>query len=141
MRALSFKQPFASLMLKGKIETRTWSTKYRGAVLICASKKGYTCAEVDIICGRCKIDEVLRSQDLLKGKAIAVGELVDCRPMTKEDEDACYVKYQEGLFCHVYKYVVEIEPFDWKGSQGWKTLTQGQIKQITFKKPHLFNGF
>ena len=29
IRSLVWKEPFASLMLQGKIETRTWSTKYR----------------------------------------------------------------------------------------------------------------
>lgn len=41
IRALSTKQPYASLMLHGKVETRTWDSKYLGWVLICASKQAY----------------------------------------------------------------------------------------------------
>jgi hypothetical protein len=41
IRALTWKEPYASLMLHGKIETRTWYTKYRGLVLICAGLKHY----------------------------------------------------------------------------------------------------
>lgn len=51
IRALSWKEPYASLMLHGKIETRPWSTKYRGLVLVCASQKPYTEAELMGIAG------------------------------------------------------------------------------------------
>lgn len=39
MRALSVKQPWAELIASGRkrIELRTWSTTYRGPLLICAS--------------------------------------------------------------------------------------------------------
>ena len=46
IKALSWKQPYASLMLKGKIETRSWPTNYRGLVLICASKAPYSIKEI-----------------------------------------------------------------------------------------------
>lgn len=41
MKALSVKQPWAWLIVNGRkdIENRTWATKYRGRVLIHASKK------------------------------------------------------------------------------------------------------
>ena len=40
MKALSIKEPWATLILEGKktIETRTWKTNYRGEILLCASK-------------------------------------------------------------------------------------------------------
>jgi hypothetical protein len=44
MKAISLWQPWASLMEVGAktIETRSWSTKYRGELAICASKRaGY----------------------------------------------------------------------------------------------------
>lgn len=42
IKALSLKQPFANWVASGKktIETRTWSTPYRGDILICASQSG-----------------------------------------------------------------------------------------------------
>ncbi len=41
MKALAIKQPWASLIVSGtkRIENRTWPTRYRGPVLIHASKK------------------------------------------------------------------------------------------------------
>lgn len=40
MKALSIKQPWASLVATGikNIECRTWKTNYRGEILICSSK-------------------------------------------------------------------------------------------------------
>lgn len=128
MRALSWKQPYASLMLHGKIETRTWRTNYRGWVLICASKQPYSTNQVKNISGEGlylginKILSYFKTNASITGKIIGIGELVDCRPMTKEDEESCYVKYREGLWCHVYENVSPIVPIDWKGTQGWKII-------------------
>lgn len=137
--ALSWKQPFASMMLYGKIETRGWITKYRGLVLICASKKDYNFDQVYNIAGE---RQVFRITDILtringhylnnyrSGMAIAIGELIDCRPMKPEDEDACFVKYYDDLYCHIYKNVCPINPFTWKGKQRWTEVTSEQRKSI-----------
>ena len=127
LRALSWKQPFAELMLRGKIETRTWKTNYRGWVLICASKKPYPRRELEVISGPTqyfKIFENLSDVDgdlyqWRKGVAIAIGRLVDCRPMELIDESECFVAFNPNLFCHVYADVQAIKPIPWKGSQGW----------------------
>ena len=126
--ALSWKEPYASLMLHGKIETRTWNTNYRGLVLICASKKTYNDQQVRDISGWNNYERIFVKLDYYLdnhitdylGKAIAIGELVDSRPMRKEDEDLSFVQFYPDLFCHVYKNVQPIKPFDWKGTQGWK---------------------
>lgn len=152
--ALSWKQPFASAMLYGKIETRVWHTAYRGIVLICASKKEYSDFSLQDICGGKQLGRLLttlsaefggkgKTVESTLGMAIAVGLLSDCRPMLPIDEDKCFAKYREPwikeakpdasglrppgtkkmLWCHVYRNVMPIEPFVWKGSQGWKELT------------------
>lgn len=128
LRALSWKQPYAELMLHGKIETRTWQTKYRGWVLICASKQPYYTDQLRRISGGTQIwrmGDVLAPEPLnIEGKAFAIGRLVDCRPMQPDDENKCYVKYYQGLWCHVYEDVMPIEPLPWKGTQGWKEVPQ-----------------
>lgn len=124
IRGLSFKQPFASLMLNGKtIETRTWSTNYRGWVLICSSKKEYNSEQVERIVGDqfMKVLTTFKPLPIPLGKAMAIGRLVDCRPFKPADSSAAMVEYQEGLFAHVYEDVYEILPFDFKGHQGWIT--------------------
>lgn len=157
--ALSWKQPFGSLMLHDKIETRTWKTNYRGWVLICVSKKSYNVNQLQNICGDYQHHRIVdtlgyeTSQfDDLCGQAIAIGKLVDCRKMTKSDEDNCFVQYNpssivtirivnnkliedgEPLWCHIYEEVQEIKPFPFKGSQRWSKIddtTFNKIQHIT----------
>ncbi len=130
IRALSCKQPFTSLMLHGKVETRTWDTKYRGLVLICASKVKYPYNTLIRISGT-QIWRILTKLKLVVydelsafelGHAIAIGRLTDSRKMIHDDEEKCFVKYNPELFCHIYQDVTPIIPFEWKGSQGWRTL-------------------
>jgi len=135
--ALWWKQPYASAMLIGKIETRTWKTNVRGKVLICASKEEYSFREVDRISGntrdRLYSELTFKAQTLGNfGNAIAIGDLVDCRPMTPEDKEKCFVRYREGLYCHVYENVRAIKPFEMKGCQGWRILTEEQKSKIEY---------
>lgn len=136
--ALSWKQPFASLMLHGKIETRTWSTKYRGYVLICASKKSYTVNEIFNICGGVQYYRIIntlgtdRFDNTNNGYAIAIGKLTDCRPMEKEDEDKCFVIHNPNLWCHIYEDVKPIQPFPFKGHQGWTKLDKETFDKIHY---------
>lgn len=139
IRALSWKEPFATLMLHGKIETRTWATSYRGLILICASKQPYAIKVIKSICGERQFARITELFEKLNidvsftcGQAIAVGRLVDCRPMKKEDEDKCFVEYYSDLYCHIYEDVKPIKPFSWKGVQGWKIVEQDIISKIEF---------
>lgn len=134
--ALSWKQPYGSLMLPpfNKIETRTWKTNYRGLVLICASKTGYNWNQVQRVSGGQFFSIITLGSRLNvnMGHAIALARLADCRPMTKEDEEKCFVQYFPDLYCHVYEDVRPIIPFPWKGKQGWTELTAAQKQLIRF---------
>lgn len=139
MRALSWRQPFASAMLVGKVETRTWATNYRGLVLICASQQPSKAHECFSISGMGHFFGLMKKLAYIKinhidlnGRAIAVGRLINCRPMIKEDEAQCFVKYQPGLWCHFYDDVKPIKPIPWKGTQGWKKVPQEIIEQIEY---------
>lgn len=138
IRALTWKEPFASMMLLGKIETRTWPTNFRGYVLICSSKRDYSIKSILNICGKqfSYAMNVLTQNKinwgLTMGYAIAIGKLIDCRPMTKDDEEKCFVKYSPNLFCHVYENVRPIKPIIWKGVQGWKIVSFDIIEKIEF---------
>lgn len=148
MLALSWKQPFGTAMLFGKVETRSWYTKYRGPVLICTSKQAYNEATARAICE----SSFVRNRGLfeamcvklkgapsldLNGYAIAVGNLVKCRPMdmgayTDDDEERSFVGYRNGLYMHFYENVRPIQPFPWKGMQGWKKVDQLIIDKIVY---------
>lgn len=141
MRALTWKQPFASLMLQGKIETRTWQTEWRGSVLICAGKSTYTHKDLMDLSGLAQYERICErfgtayKLSTPHGVAIAVGKLVDCRPMTKEDENACFVAYNPKLWCHVYENVRPIEPIPYKGRQGWSWVPTDIEIELTALNP------
>ena len=137
IRALTWKQPFANLMLQGKIETRLWATNYRGLVLIHAGATPYFQPALKDLCGpqydRIKhIDNTGAETDELMplGKAIGIGTLTDCRRMLKTDQDKCFVRWHSELFCHVYTDVRAIVPFELKGHQKWFNLDQETINKI-----------
>ena len=157
MKALTWKQPFASLMVHGKIETRTWKTNVRGKVLICASKVPYNLNQVQGISGDYQLTRIMNTLaipdpgnfgDLDCGFAIAIGNLVDCRPMKPTDEDDCFVLYNPSaivtidgngehhypLWCHIYEDVRAIVPIPFKGKQGWSEVNQNILDQIFLKK-------
>lgn len=133
MKALTWKEPFATLMLHGKIETRTWNTNYRGMVLICAGKTPYSDVQLLSISGPIQLSRIQPFIHKEKpGFAIGVGKLIDCRPMLPTDQDKCFVKYDPLLFCHIYDNVRAIEPFPWKGTQGWSDVPQTIIRGIKY---------
>ena len=157
LRALSWKEPYATLMLHGKIETRKWKTDYRGLVLICATQKPFAIEKIKNIAGDEQYIRIVKLYYKYKyrlsrslGNAIATGELVDCRPMTERDEDACFVQWIEPwfeevklasgntktvkkqLWCHIYENIKPIEPFVFKGKQGWKKLNNSFMERIKY---------
>jgi hypothetical protein len=116
MKALSLKEPWATLVASGKktIETRKWRTNYRGPVLICA------CQPV--------------------GMALCIVELLDCRPMIDEDwPKACCDPYSPA-FAWVLGKVTPIERFAVRGMQGlfpvpasaWKKLSALKVSAGTW---------
>lgn len=155
IRALSWKQPYAMLMLPpyNKIETRTWNTKYRGLVLICASKNGYSIEQVEDISGMIQStrvfkavfektllynlhtdvqsdDKVIKEKVFHEGNAIAVGRLVNSGHMQKQHEERAYVQHHYDLYAHIYEDVTPIVPFSFKGAMGFKKLTTEDIAKI-----------
>lgn len=138
IRALWWNQPYAQLMVHGKIETRTRHTNVRGKVLICSCKKEYPHQKVIEISGEQtgRINRTLQVHHscLPMGQAIAIGNLAGCRRMTRADEDRCFVEYRPELWCWIFEEVQPIELFEIKGKQGWAILdaeTKSKIKIIT----------
>lgn len=127
LRMLGWKQPFASLMLHGKIETRTWDTAYRGKVLMYSTKEGFEHSDLFGFCSDEILDRIFRTLEEeptaeLFGMAFAVGYLVHVRPMQPQDEERCFVNYDPARYCHIYKDVQRIDPFPIQGSQGFVNL-------------------
>jgi len=99
IKALSVKQPWANMIANGEktIETRKWGTKYRGPLLIVST------AKPDI---------------QPAGKALAIANLIDCRPMTKADESEAKCEIYPSAFAWKLSNICKIDPFPVKGSLG-----------------------
>ena len=99
MKALSVKQPWAELIARGEktIEVRDWSAKHRGPLLIVSCK---------------------RPNVWITGHAIAVVDLVDCRPMTRADEGAALGALQNGATAWVLENPRRVEPTPVRGWPG-----------------------
>jgi hypothetical protein len=143
IRTLGFYQPFCSLMLYGKLETRWIRVGKKppfplGKYLLYSTKK--RCSPEDLFnwCGT-KISFHIKSRlltertDVLDGYALAIGDLIKVRPMVKEDEERAFVLFKgeiprvvpkgEKVFYYVqwileFENVQRIEPFRFKGKQG-----------------------
>lgn len=120
------------------IETRTWYTKYRGDLLLVASKRpvwdeilqcpkcyGFEIAfSFDVIgadpgnmfCPHCGKEVAPVSIDAsISGQAVCIVNLVDCRPMVEDDEPKARCKIYPGAFSWVFENIRPIEPFPVKG--------------------------
>lgn len=101
MKALSVRQPWASLIADGvkTIEVRSWPTKHRGPLLICAGKRPY--------------------ESLPVGVAVCIVEVIDCRPFVHGvDDDAAQCEGDVGDFAWVLGSVGLIKPFPVYGKLG-----------------------
>lgn len=96
MKVLTIKEPWASMILNGEktIETRTWRTKYRGLCLLHASKNP-------------------RSE--ISGKIFAVAKIVDCKPMTQDDELPAKCPIYPGAYSF---FLEEVRPTELKEIKG-----------------------
>ncbi len=99
VKALSVKQPWANLIAAGEktVETRTWATDYRGPILIVSSKSP-------------KIEPA--------GFALAIADLVDCRPMIRRDEAAARCGVYPNAHSWVLRNIRKIPPFPVRGKMG-----------------------
>jgi hypothetical protein len=81
------------------IETRTWSTPYRGELLICSSKNPEWPGRPG-------------------GQALAIAELYDCRRMTKADEIQACCKIYSSAYSWFLRNIRPIKPFPVRGNLG-----------------------
>lgn len=119
--AISVRQPWAQLlaMRKKPVENRSWPTRFRGRVLIHASK-GLTRIEyddaIDFCIRRCHLDEtyqhMLRFDNLQRGGIVGEMVITDC---VKQHESPYFV----GPFGFVAAQARELEFTPCKGALGF----------------------
>lgn len=104
MKGLSVKQPWANLIASGRktIETRNWSTNYRGPILIVSSKTPAIAPA---------------------GYALAIATLRDCRPMLRLDERSACCRIYPSAYAWILDDITAITPFPVKGMLGLFNLS------------------
>ena len=104
MKALSVKQPYASLLVVGDktIEVRSWRTDYRGPLLICASAMPKAMFWYD------KVDEVERLMHA--GCMIGIVNLLDVREFRESDCDDAWCDHSQGAYAWVVEPVSFVRP-------------------------------
>ncbi len=126
MKALSIHPEFAmDIMYELKtIEIRTWSTNYRGDVLICSTAK--------------------KVKDTIPGHAIAVVTLSDVHPITKEEwikECGDLEEFDKGYFAWILTNVRLIKAFPVKGKLSlWNFADESKIEYAPFDVEDLLSG-
>lgn len=129
MKALSVKQPWASLLVSGQktIECRTWKTSYRGPLLICSSKGDWPMDNEGNFCPG--------------GMALGVIELLDVRRMKKEDIWPAWLPQNEEIekaalkgYAWVTKPLYKIEPIPTKGKLNIFDINI-EIKKLPWEHP------
>lgn len=118
--AISLKQPFAELIRRKTktIETRKWSTKYTGPILIHASKTQVPVGALDEITMGF-IEEILNYEkpQFTLGAFVAVANIVDCVPFEEHHIwRACCGLYTG--FAFILEDIKAIEPIPYKGELG-----------------------
>jgi len=114
MKALNIQQPWAWLIANGHktVETRTWLTRYRGPLLIVASKARLTKAR------EAAFRQRFPAADLVYGQAVAVAVLDGCSLMTAADEPAaCCGCYGRAIAWKLSR-IRKIAPFPVTGRLG-----------------------
>lgn len=127
MKALSLWQPWASAMAYGwkRIETRHWSTSYRGPLAIHAAKR-WTWEERDEWeCARRDNPELRLPDRPPLGAVVAVCRLVDIRPTELlrgriNGQECRWGDYSDRRFGWIFEDIRALpEPIPFRGAQGF----------------------
>lgn len=140
VRVLTLNEPFASLMaFHGKQETRNRDTKVRGLVCIHAAKLPYGNDKMRELCTPILlkvIDSLVPYRLTNRSKIIAIGYLVGTKCVAdypyadNEIAKKCFVNYNSSLWIWEFEDMTPIQPFYFKGKQGWTILTPEQKQLI-----------
>jgi hypothetical protein len=151
MKALTLWQPWASLIAMGekKVETRCWSTKYRGELAIHAAAKmppKWLGASREFPEFRTELADILMVREdavpaltiaLPRAVVLCIVRLVDIEPSEQVAGILCqreliFGNYEEGRYAWFMELVEKFEtPIPAKGNRmlwNWKPVSYGQKK-------------
>ena len=138
MRILTLWEPWATLMALGekRIETRSWSTRYRGPLAIHAAKGGMRDEQFMEICRQPFFRESLACRKLYPGHIVAVVDLHDCKPsydiwIFLTEKEKAFGDYATWRYGWVTNGVFRLpEPIPYKGSQGLGIVPADVVEKI-----------
>lgn len=121
MKAISIKQPWASLIATGRktIELRSWPITYRGPLVIVSS------ASPD--------RAELRRFDLASaplGVTVAVVDVIDVRPASASDAAAAFSAPEPGDYAWCLADVRPVEPVRIRGRLGLYDVDEGLVRVV-----------
>lgn len=122
MKIISIRQPWASLIVSGHkdIENRTWTTRYRGPVLIHASQRPDDVSSEDI---ERRFGVSPASEEPLGG-VVGVADLVDC--LTTHASRW----YAQGHYAFVLANARQLPFVRWKGALSLRTAPLELIRTL-----------
>ena len=140
MKLISLWEPWATLMAIGakRIETRSWSTPYRGWLAIHASKGGLSKAQLSDCLAEPTFSRALEGHTLSPGCIVAVVRLLDCCPM----EDLGYPEldtpqerefgdFSEGRWAWVTEGLFRLpRPIPFRGKQGLVDVPEETVVEL-----------
>lgn len=135
-------QPWATLMAIGakKIETRGWSTRYRGALAIHAAKRfdreqRELCRDEPFCSALERVG--YEPDDLPRGEIVGVVDLVDVLPTqgqlfwSPEDPEVAFGDYALGRYAWVTRNARRLpNPIPWRGAQGLWVLPEWLARSL-----------
>ena len=126
MKAICLQNPWAQLVVSGfkTVEAKTWTTDYRGELLICSksrSDKSLEKAVLDVIEEETDL-AFEQSEFFVNGAVLGKVQLVDVRPLTEDDLEESWMDPAEleeaetPLYAWVFENAEPIaEPIEVKG--------------------------
>lgn len=145
MRILTLWEPWATLMALGakRIETRSWSTRYRGPLAIHAAKGGLKPYHLAVVLKEPYFKEAMSSAIISPGNIVAVASLVECVSVEKchrlgdlacnwkWEEEQAFGNYSPGRFAWITAKLFRLPcPIPHKGGQGLRILPAEVVAQI-----------
>jgi hypothetical protein len=132
VKAISLWQPWASAIPLGlkRIETRGWSTNYRGPIVIHAAKR-MDAQQREFIAREYQAGRLPRELPL--GCLVATARIVEVLPSEILRDLISYVEriygvYDDGRFGWVLSDIRAIEPVPYKGGQGFFNVPDELIR-------------
>lgn len=124
MKALTICQKYAHLVAIGEkpIENRTWTTPYRGPLLIHAGRSRSWLDE----------DDLTRYPDMAFGAIVAVASLANCVRLAQLPRDLAAHEHANGPWCWILRDVQRLAtPIACRGAQGLWTPDPQIVAQVT----------